>query len=70
MGMQCTECGAQLAANAERCPSCGAALPKKTKLLPIAAFMLIVILVISSYMKKDEQKAAETAPAVKTQESQ
>ena len=69
MGMQCSECGAQVAADAQRCPSCGALLPRKTKLLPIAAFMLIVILVISSYMKKDEQKAAEPAPAVKTQES-
>nr|WP_298172170.1 zinc-ribbon domain-containing protein [uncultured Pseudomonas sp.] len=70
MGMQCTECGAQVAADAERCPSCGAALPRKTKLLPIAAFMLIVILVISSYMKKEEQPPAEPAPAVKTLESQ
>ena len=70
MGKQCTECGAQVAADAERCPACGAALPKKTKLLPIAAFMLIVILVISSYMKEGEQKAAEPAPAVKVQESQ
>lgn len=69
MGMQCTECGALVAADTERCPSCGAALPRKTKLLPIAAFMLIVILVISSYMKKEEQPA-EPAPAVKTLESQ
>lgn len=70
MGMQCTECGAQVAADTERCPSCGAALPRKTKLLPIAAFMLVVILVISSYMKKEEQQPAEPAPAVKTLESQ
>jgi hypothetical protein len=35
----------------------------KTKLLPIAAFMLIVILMIQSYINKPDDAATEAKPA-------
>lgn len=68
MGLQCTTCGAPVADDAQRCPACGATLAKKTKLLPIAAFMLIVILVIHSYMNKAEQESAAPAPPAQAQQ--
>jgi hypothetical protein len=60
----CKACGAQLPADATVCPSCGAAIPAKRKLLPLAAFMLIVILVIQSYLNKEEgvPEAVPSAP--------
>jgi ribosomal protein L40E len=69
MGLECKACGAPLPSQATICPACGAELaqlaPKKTKLLPLAAFMLIVILVIQAYMNKPEPEteAVELAPA-------
>ncbi|MHA6494785.1 zinc ribbon domain-containing protein [Pseudomonas borbori] len=63
MELQCNACGAQVAPDAQRCPACGTDMPKKTKLLPIAAFMLIVILVIHSYMKEEQTPAEPVAPA-------
>lgn len=62
MGLKCKACGAQLANEASTCPACGAEVPKKMKLLPLAAFMLIVILVIQAYMDKPEPETAEPAP--------
>ena len=70
MGLECKACGAPLPNQAATCPACGAEVPplapKKTKLLPLAAFMLIVILVIQAYMNKpdSESEAVEPAPAV------
>ncbi|WP_372866466.1 hypothetical protein [Pseudomonas sp.] len=37
-------------------------MPKKMKLLPLAAFMLIVILVIQAYMDKPEPEAGAVEP--------
>jgi uncharacterized OB-fold protein len=62
MGRECKACGAKVLDEAAVCPACGAELAKKTKLLPLAAFMLIVILVIQAYMDKPEPEPA--APAV------
>ena len=59
----CKACGAQLPVDAKTCPGCGAAVRAKGKLLPLAAFMLIVILVIQSYMNKEEEAAIEAAPS-------
>lgn len=69
MGLECKACGAPLANQATTCPACGAEVPKKTKLLPLAAFMLIVILVIQAYMNKPdpEPEAVEPASATETQ---
>ena len=70
MGLECKACGASLPNQATTCPACGAEVPplapKKTKLLPLAAFMLIVILVIQAYMNKPEPEAVEPAPAAET----
>lgn len=72
MGLECKACGAPLPSQATSCPACGAEVPplapKKTKLLPLAAFMLIVILVIQAYMNKpdSEPEAVEPAPAAET----
>jgi|GEM_PF-1670348 len=63
MSVECKACGAQVPADARACPGCGAAVPAKTKLLPLAAFMLIVILIIQSYMGKSEDAASEATPA-------
>jgi RNA polymerase subunit RPABC4/transcription elongation factor Spt4 len=66
MSGECKSCGAQVPADAKNCPSCGATLAAKTKLLPLAAFMLIVILIIQSYISKSddaETDAKPTAPA-------
>jgi hypothetical protein len=70
MGLECKACGAPLPSQATSCPACGAEVPKKTKLLPLAAFMLIVILVIQAYMNKPdpEPEALEPAPAAETAE--
>jgi hypothetical protein len=62
MSRECKACGAQVTDQATTCPSCGAALAAKMKLLPLAAFMLIVILVIQSYIK-DEDDSAAVEPA-------
>jgi len=68
MGLECKACGAPLPSQATSCPACGAEVPKKTKLLPLAAFMLIVILVIQAYMNKSDSEsgAVEPAPAAET----
>lgn len=72
MGLECKACGAPLSSQATSCPACGAEVPplapKKTKLLPLAAFMLIVILVIQAYMNKpdSESEAVEPEPAAET----
>ena len=68
MGLECKACGAPLPSQATSCPACGAEVPKKTKLLPLAAFMLIVILVIQAYMNKpdSESEVVEPAPAAET----
>ena len=74
MGLECNACGAPLPNQAANCPACGAEVPplapKKTKLLPLAAFMLIVILVIQAYMNQpdSESEAVEPAPAIETAE--
>ncbi len=62
MGLECKACGAPLPNQATTCPACGAAVPKKMKLLPLAAFMLIVILVIQAYMDKPEPEAGAVEP--------
>ena len=73
MGLECNACGAPLPNQATVCPACGAEAPppapKKTKLLPLAAFMLIVILVIQAYMNKPdpEPEAVEPAPVAEAQ---
>ena len=66
MGLECKACGAPLPSQATSCPACGAEVPKKTRLLPLAAFMLIVILVIQAYLDKPEPEAVEPAPAAGT----
>lgn len=66
MSRECKSCGAQVTDQATTCPSCGAALAAKMKLLPLAAFMLIVILVIQSYINKDEDGSAAVEPAAPT----
>ncbi|MNE85582.1 hypothetical protein D3C80_1825980 [compost metagenome] len=66
MGLECKACGAPLPSRATSCPACGAEVAKKTRLLPLAAFMLIVILVIQAYMDKPEPEAVEPAPAAET----
>ena len=63
MSVECKACGAQVPADAKTCPGCGAAVAAKTKLLPLAAFMLIVILIIQSYMSKSEDAASEAKSA-------
>ncbi|WP_324733768.1 hypothetical protein [Pseudomonas paeninsulae] len=67
MGLECKACGASLPSQATTCPACGAEVPqlapKKTKLLPLAAFMLIVILVIQAYMNKPEPEVEVVEPA-------
>ena len=66
MSVECKACGAQVPVGAKTCPGCGAAASEKTKLLPLAAFMLIVILIIQSYMGKSEEAESEAelvAPA-------
>ncbi|WP_282876289.1 zinc ribbon domain-containing protein [Pseudomonas peli] len=63
MSVECKACGAQVPADAKTCPGCGAAVAAKTKLVPLAAFMLIVILIIQSYMSKSEDAANEAKPA-------
>ncbi|HZX51980.1 MAG TPA: zinc ribbon domain-containing protein [Pseudomonas sp.] len=63
MSRECKACGAQVTDEATTCPSCGAALAAKMKLLPLAAFMLIVILIIQSYITKDEAGSATVEPA-------
>ncbi|MDX1721540.1 MAG: zinc ribbon domain-containing protein [Pseudomonas sp.] len=72
MGLECKACGAPLPNQATTCPACGVDVPplapKKTKLLPLAAFMLIVILVIQAYMNKPDTKVVEPAPAAETVE--
>ena len=62
MSVECKACGVQVPADAKTCPGCGAAVAAKTKLLPLAAFMLIVILIIQSYMSKEDE-ASEAKPA-------
>jgi hypothetical protein len=62
MSRECKACGAQLPPRSTQCPSCGAAVAGKTKLLPLAAFMLIVILIIQSYISKPEDEATQTEP--------
>lgn len=63
MSVECKACGAQVPADAKTCPGCGAGVAAKTKLVPLAAFMLIVILIIQSYMSKSEDTASEAKPA-------
>ncbi|HUE94138.1 zinc ribbon domain-containing protein [Pseudomonas sp.] len=63
MSRECKACGAQVTDEATTCPSCGAALAAKMKLLPLAAFMLIVILIIQSYITKDEASSVTVEPA-------
>lgn len=63
MSRECKACGAQVTDQATTCPSCGAALATKMKLLPLAAFMLIVILIIQSYINKEEDGAPAVEPA-------
>ncbi|MDX1297730.1 MAG: zinc ribbon domain-containing protein [Pseudomonas sp.] len=63
MSGECKSCGAQVSADAKTCPGCGAALAAKTKLLPLAAFMLIVILIIQSYISKPDEAESEAKPA-------
>lgn len=62
MGRECKACGAQVPDEALTCPACGAEMVKKVRLLPLAAFMLIVILVIQAYLDKPEAPAVEPAP--------
>ncbi|WP_339487375.1 zinc-ribbon domain-containing protein [Pseudomonas sp. EL_65y_Pfl2_R95] len=63
MAHKCKSCGVAVEATDKKCSACGAELAAKPKLLPIAAFMLIVILVIQAYMDKPEDKdAAPTEP--------
>ncbi|ARU87775.1 hypothetical protein B9K09_07270 [Pseudomonas sp. M30-35] len=61
MAHKCKACGVAVQAADKKCSACGAELAAKPKLLPIAAFMLIVILVIQAYMDKPEEK--DSAPA-------
>ena len=63
MSVECKACGAQVPADAKTCPGCGAAVAAKIKLVPLAAFMLIVILIIQSYMSKSEDAVSEAKPA-------
>ncbi len=62
MSTECKACGAQVPTDAKACPSCGAAVATKTKLLPLAAFMLIVILIIQSYISKSDESETEAKP--------
>lgn len=70
MSTECKACAAQVPAAARRCPGCGAAVAGKQKLLPLAAFMLIVILIIQSYISKsdDGETAAQPTTPVSTSE--
>ncbi len=63
MSVECKACGGHVPADSKICPGCGAAVSAKTKLVPLAAFMLIVILIIQSYMDKPEDAASEARPA-------
>lgn len=63
MSAECKACGVQVPADAKSCPGCGAAVAAKAKLLPLAAFMLIVILIIQSYISKSDDGASEAKPA-------
>ncbi|WP_425915360.1 zinc-ribbon domain-containing protein [Pseudomonas sp. GWSMS-1] len=63
MSGECKSCGAQVSSDAKTCPGCGAALAAKTKLLPLAAFMLIVILIIQSYISKPDDAERDAKPA-------
>lgn len=62
MSGECKSCGAQVSNDAKTCPGCGAALAAKTKLLPLAAFMLIVILIIQSYISKPDDAERDAKP--------
>lgn len=66
MALKCKSCGAAVQEGEKKCSACGVEQPGKTKLLPIAAFMLIVILVIQAYMDKPEATDATTTEPVKT----
>ncbi|NQD93715.1 hypothetical protein HP532_13765 [Pseudomonas sp. CrR25] len=68
MGRTCKACGAQVLEEATRCPACGAEPVKSMKVLPLAAFMLIVILVAQAYIAKSEKPAADSAPPAKAAE--
>ena len=63
MSVECKACGGHVPADSKICPGCGAAVSAKTKLVPLAACMLIVILIIQSYMSKSEDAASEAKPA-------
>jgi hypothetical protein len=63
MSTECKACGAPVPADAKACHSCGAAVVGKPKLLPLAAFMLIVILIIQSYISKSDESETQAQPA-------
>ncbi|PTS84140.1 hypothetical protein DBR00_12310 [Pseudomonas sp. HMWF032] len=63
MSSECNSCGAQVPTGDKTCPGCGAAVAPKTKLVPLAAFMLIVILIIQSYISKPDESAPQAKPA-------
>ncbi|HCP54140.1 MAG: hypothetical protein CMK72_08700 [Pseudomonadaceae bacterium] len=70
MQAKCKGCGAKLGRGQTHCPACGVELPAPSKLLPMAAFFLIVILVIRAYMDKpesDTQVPAAATPATQAQ---
>lgn len=66
--IKCEECGGKVSDTAEKCPHCGAAVPKKTspfhKLL--AGLMLVVVLswVFSGSSEPDVPKAPKTAAEI------
>ena len=62
MSGECKSCGVQIPVGAKTCPSCGAAFAAKTKLLPLAAFLLIIILIIQSYLSKPDDAPGEAKP--------
>lgn len=70
MSQKCKACGAQVPVDSKTCAQCGATVAAKTKLVPLAAFMLIVILVIQSYMGKSDEAASEAAPVAPASSAQ
>lgn len=63
MSAKCKACGVLVQPEAKVCPGCGAAVVAKRPLLPLAAFMLIVILIIQSYISKSDDAVSEPTPA-------
>ena len=70
MSVVCKSCGARVPAVAKNCEGCGAVMAAKPRLVPLAAFMLIVILILQAYMSKTDNPENEAATAAPVSSSE